>query len=266
MSMKRLDGKTTLITGAAGGIGAATARQMAREGASVALADIHDDAGEAIAQEINRDGGKACFVHLDVSREDDWASAIAATIDRFGGLDVLVNNAGVYLAKSCEEATYSDWQRICSVNLGGVFLGTKLALPALRERAKASPQGSAIVNMSSTVGLKGSSVDPLYSMTKGGITTFTKSTAIEFGNKGYRIRVNSVHPGPVETEMAAQHRKADRNDPTAVEAARQAIAASLPIRRVAMPADIAAAVVFLASDESGFMTGSSLIIDGGATA
>ncbi|TDY16828.1 NAD(P)-dependent dehydrogenase (short-subunit alcohol dehydrogenase family) [Paraburkholderia sp. BL6665CI2N2] len=264
--MKRLDGKITLVTGAASGIGAATVRLMAREGASVVIADIHDETGEAIAQEIHLDGGKAFFVHLDVSREDDWTAAIEATVARYSGLDVLVNNAGVYLAKSCEEATYSDWQRICSVNLAGVFLGTKLALPALREKARTSSQGSAIINMSSTVGLKGSSVDPLYSMTKGGITTFTKSTAIEFGNKGYRIRVNSVHPGPVETEMAAQHRKADLNDPAALEAARQAIAASLPIKRVAMPADIATAVVFLASDDAGFMTGSSLVIDGGAMA
>ena len=135
-----------------------------------------------------------------------------------------------------------------------------------RQPDASSFQGSSIVNMSSTVGLKGSSVDPLYSMTKGGITTFTKSTAIEFGNKAYRIRVNSVHPGAVETEMAAQHRKVKSNDPAAVEAARQAIATSLPIKRVGMPADVAAAVVFLASDESGFMTGSSLIIDGGAMA
>jgi len=264
--MKRLDGKIALVTGAAGGIGAATAQDMARQGASVVIADIHDESGKALAQEINRYGGEAFFVHLDVSREDDWTAAIGATIARYSGLDVLVNNAGIYLAKSCEEATYSDWQRICSVNLAGVFLGTKLALPALREKARTSPQGSTIINMSSTVGLKGSSVDPLYSMTKGGITTFTKSTAIEFGNKGYRIRVNSVHPGAVETEMAAQHRKADLNDPAAIDAARQTIAASLPIKRVAMPADIAAAVVFLASDDSGFMTGSSLVIDGGAMA
>lgn len=239
---------------------------MAREGAIVAVADIHDETGEAIAQEINRDGGEVFFIHLDVSREEDWTEAIDIMVNRYNGLDVLVNNAGVYLAKSCEEATYSDWQRICAVNLAGVFLGTKLALPALQEKARTSAQGSAIVNMSSTVGIKGSSVDPLYSMTKGGITTFTKSTAIEFGNKGYRIRVNSVHPGPVETEMAAQHRKANPNDPAAVDAARQIIAASLPIKRVAMPADIAAAVVFLASDEAGFMTGSSLVIDGGALA
>ena len=264
--MKRLEGKIALVTGGAGGIGAATLRHMAREGASVVIADIHDEPGEAVARDIILDGGNAFYVHLDVSQEQDWVAAIEAAVQRYGGLDVLVNNAGIYLAKGCEEASFSDWQKICSVNLTGVFLGTKLALPALRERARLSSQGSAIVNMSSTVGLKGSMVDPLYSMTKGGITTFTKSTAIEFGNKGYRIRVNSVHPGAVETEMAAQHRKADVNDPRAVEAARQAIAASLPIKRVAMPADIASAVVFLASDESGFMTGSSLVIDGGAMA
>lgn len=264
--MKRLERKIALVTGAVAGIGAATARHMAQEGASVAIADLHDEAGQAIAREIKKDGGDAFFVHLNVTREDDWIAAIEAIVARYGGLDVLVNNAGIYLAKGCEEASLLDWQTICSVNLTGTVMGTKLALPALRERARTSPQGSVIVNMSSTVGLKGSSVDPLYSLTKGGITTFTKSTAIEFGHKGYRIRVNSVHPGPVETEMAAQHRKAGTDDPAAAETARQAIATSLPIKRVAMPADIAAAVAFLASDEAGFMTGSSLVIDGGATA
>lgn len=264
--MSRLERKITLVTGAASGIGAATARYMAQEGACVVIADIHDEAGEAIAREINCDGGNALFVHLNVTREEEWTAAIEAIVSRYGGLDVLVNNAGIYLGKGCEEASFSDWQNICSVNLTGVVMGTKLALAALRERARISPQGSAIINMSSTAGLKGSSVDPLYSLTKGGITTFTKSTAIEFGHKRYRIRVNSVHPSAVETEMAAQYRRAITDDPAAVETSRQAIAASLPIKRVAMPADIAAAVVFLASDESGFMTGSSLVIDGGATA
>lgn len=264
--MNRLAGKVALVTGAARGIGAATARSLARDGACIAIADIHDEAGEAVASEIKCDGGNAFFVHLNVALEDEWREALQATVGRFGGLDVLVNNAGVYLAKSCEEATLEDWQKICSVNLTGVFLGTRIALPALRERALIKPHGSSIINMSSTVGLKGSSVDPLYSLTKGGITTFTKSTALEFGHKGYRIRVNSVHPGPVETDMAAQHRKVRADDPAASEATRQALAASLPIKRVAMPSDIASAVVFLASDEAGFMTGSSLIIDGGATA
>jgi len=264
--MSRLDRKIALVTGAARGIGAATAQQMAREGACVAIADIHGDAGEAIAREIMRAGGDATYLHLDVSKEEDWISAVDSILGRYGRLDVLVNNAGIYLAKSCEEASLADWHKICSVNLTGVFLGTKLTLNALRESAKTSPHGSAIINMSSTVGIKGSAVDPLYSLTKGGITTFTKSTAIEFGRKGYRIRVNSVHPGPVETEMAAQHRRAAADDPAAIEKARQAIAESLPIQRVAMPTDIAAAVVFLASDDASFMTGSSLIIDGGATA
>ncbi|MBV9529235.1 glucose 1-dehydrogenase [Sphingomonas sp.] len=264
--MKRLESKVALVTGAAGGIGGATAKYIAQEGACVVVADIHDDAGEAVAAEITRDGGNAFFVHLDVTREEEWAAAIGAAVSRYGGLDVLVNNAGLYLAKGCEEASLLDWQNICSVNLTGTVIGTKLALAALRERAKTSPQGSVIINMSSIAGLRGSSIDPLYSMTKGGITTFTKSIAIEFGNKGYRIRVNSVHPHAVETEMAMQYRRTGTDDPAAVETARQAIATSLPIKRVATPVDIAAAVVFLASDEAGFMTGSSLVIDGGATA
>ena len=264
--MQRLKDKIALVTGAAGGIGAAVARHMAQEGAHVTIADIHHQAGEAVAHQIKLEQGDAFFVRLNVTKEEEWAAAIEAVVGRYGGLDVLVNNAGIYLAKGYEEASFLDWQNICSVNLTGVVIGTKLALPALRERARTSAQGSAIINMSSVAGLRGSSVDPLYSLTKGGITTFTKSVAIEFGRKGYRIRANSVHPHAVETEMTAQARKASADDPAAVETSRQVTAMPLPVGRVGMPDDIAAAVGFLASDEAGYITGSSLVIDGGATA
>ncbi|MCO5090732.1 SDR family NAD(P)-dependent oxidoreductase [Bosea sp. (in: a-proteobacteria)] len=266
--MKRLENKIALVTGAAGGIGAATARSMAQEGARVVIADISDQAGEVVARDLRQGGADAFFVHLDITREDDWTAAIETTLSRHGGLDTLVNNAGLYLGKSLEDAVLSEWYKICAVNLTGVVLGTKIALPALRERARTSPQGSSIVNMSSIAGIKGSSVDPLYSMTKGGVTMFTKATAIEFGRKGYRIRVNSVHPDAVQTDMTARYQrdKVGKDDPAALESYRQAIAASLPIQRLATPEDVAAAVVFLASDQAGFMTGSSLVVDGGATA
>ena len=131
-------------------------------------------------------------------------AAIAAVTEHFGGLDILVNNAGIFLGKSLEEASLDDWQRLCAVNLTGVFLGTKLALPALRDSGQRSPHGSAIVNLSSVAGLVGSSGDPLYSMTKGGVALFTKSAALEFARKGYRVRVNSIHPGTTDTDMGDQ--------------------------------------------------------------
>src|SRR5215831_18036775 len=197
--MNRLDGKVVLISGAARGIGAETARRMAEAGAKVAMGDVLDERGRDTARAIEDAGGGAIYTRLDVTREDDWTAAIVAVTTRFGGLDILVNNAGVFLGMDVEEATLADWHRLCAVNLTGVFLGTKLALPALRESAQKSPHGSAIVNLSSVAGLVGSPSDPLYSMTKGGVTLFTKSAALEFARKGYRIRVNSIHPGTTET-------------------------------------------------------------------
>jgi 3(or 17)beta-hydroxysteroid dehydrogenase len=193
---------------------------------------------------------------------------ITAVTDRFGGLDILVNNAGVFLGMSIEEATLADWHRLCAVNLTGVFLGTKLALPALRESAQKSPHGSAIVNLSSVAGLVGSTGDPLYSMTKGGVTLFTKSAALEFARKGYRIRVNSIHPGTTETDMGDQvltmrARNLGTND---LEPARQQALTRLPIGRMGTVSDIAKGIVFLASDDAGFITGAGLVVDGGTTA
>jgi NAD(P)-dependent dehydrogenase (short-subunit alcohol dehydrogenase family) len=193
---------------------------------------------------------------------------VAAAVAAFGGLDILVNNAGVFLGRGIEEATLADWQKLCGVNRTGVFLGTRHALPALRERARHSPQGSAIVNLASIAGLVGSQLDPLYSMTKGGVTTFTKSAALEFARKGYRIRVNSIHPGVIETDMGAQTfvSRAQRMGTNDVEAARQLSLSTHPIGRLGTPTDIANGIVFLASDEAGFMTGAGLVVDGGMTA
>ena len=161
----------------------------------------------------------------------------------------------------------AEWQRLCSVNLTGVFLGTKSALPALREAGRDSAQGSAIVNLSSVAGLVGSTQDPLYSLTKGGVTLFTKSAALEFARKGYRIRVNSMHPGTIDTDMGDQvlvtrARNLGTND---IEAARRQVIERLPIGRIGTPDDIAKGIVFLASDDAAFMTGAGLVIDGGIT-
>src|SRR5690349_7934709 len=266
--MNRLDGKVAFVSGAARGIGAETARLMVEAGAKVAIGDVLDERGRDIARAIAGTEDAAIYVHLDVTREEDWAAAIAATVARFGGLDILVYNAGLFLGKGIEEASLDEWHRLCAVNLTGVFLGTKLAIPALRERARTSPQGSVIVNLASIAGLVGSQLDPLYSMTKGGVTLFTKSTALEFARKGYRIRVNSIHPGVIDTDMGAQTfvaraRYAGTND---VEAARQTSVNYHPMGRLGLPMDIANGIVFLASDDAGFMTGSGLVMDGGITA
>ena len=266
--MNRLDGKVALISGAARGIGAETARLMAEAGAKVAIGDVLDERGLETARAIESAGGAAIYTRLDVTRDADWTAAVGAVTGRFGGLDILVNNAGVFLGMSLEEATLSDWQRLCAVNLTGVFLGTKLALPALRESGQKSPHGSVIVNLSSVAGLVGSPSDPLYSMTKGGVALFTKSAALEFTRKGYRIRVNSMHPGTIETEMgdqvlAVRARNLGTND---LEPARQMSLARIPIGRMGTVTDIARGIVFLASDDAAFMTGAGLVIDGGTTA
>jgi 3(or 17)beta-hydroxysteroid dehydrogenase len=266
--MNRLDGKVAFISGAARGIGAATAQLMVEAGAKVAIADVLDERGRETAQTLAGTGEAVLYLHLDVTREEDWTAAIAATVARFGGLDILVNNAGLFLGKGIEEASLEEWQRLCAVNLTGVFLGTKLALPALRERGRESPHGSAIVNLASVAGLVGSQLDPLYSMTKGGVTLFTKSAALEFSRKGYRVRVNSIHPGVIQTDMgdqtfAARARNRASND---VDAERRRTVSAHPIGRLGMPDDIAKGIVFLASDDAAFMTGAGLVVDGGLTA
>src|SRR5205823_988456 len=174
--MNRLDGKVALISGAARGIGAETARLMIEAGAKLAIGDVLDERGRETARVL---GEAAVYVHLDVTSETDWQAAIDAVLGRWGKLDILVNNAGRFLGKDIEAASLEEWHRLCAVNLTGVFLGTKLALPALREAAQASPHGSVIVNLASTAGLVGSTQDPLYSMTKGGVTLFTKNATLQ---------------------------------------------------------------------------------------
>ena len=235
--MNRLDGKIALISGAARGIGAETARLMVEAGARVIIGDILDDRGRETVREIGGGDSAAVFQHLDVTSEEDWSAAIGAAVTRWGGLDVLVNNAGMFLGKGIEEASLDEWHRLCAVNLTGVFLGTKIAVPSLRERGKTSPQGSGIVNLASVAGLVGSQLDPLYSMTKGGVTLFTKSAALEFARKGYRIRVNSIHPGVIQTDMGEQTfvsraRNLGTND---VDAARQIALSTHPIGRLGTP-------------------------------
>src|SRR6266851_938102 len=266
--MNRLDGKVAFLSGAARGIGGATARLMASAGAKVAIGDVLDERGRQTAKEIEAAGGQALYVSLDVTQEASWVAAIDATVKKFGKLDVLVNNAGILNGKGIEEASLDEWHKLVAVNLTGVVLGTRAALPHLKASGQKSEHGSAIVNLASVAGLVGSQLDPLYSLTKGGVTLFTKSTALEFGRKGYKIRVNSIHPGVIDTDMGQQTfvtraRAQGTND---TEATRKISIGMHPIGRLGVAEDIAKGIVFLASDDAAFMTGSGLVVDGGYTA
>ena len=257
--MNRLDGKVAFLSGAARGIGAETAKLMVSAGAKVAIGDVLDERGRQTAKEI---GESAIYVHLDVTSEASWAEAMDATAKRFGKIDVLVNNAGIFNGKGVEEASLDDWHRLVAVNLTGVVLGTRAALPYLKKT-----KGN-IVNLASIAGLVGSQLDPLYSLTKGGVTLFTKSTALEFGRKGYRIRVNSIHPGVIDTDMGQQTfaMRAKALGTNDTEATRKVSTSMHPIGRLGVALDIAKGIVFLASDDAGFMTGAGLVVDGGYTA
>jgi 3(or 17)beta-hydroxysteroid dehydrogenase len=263
--MNRLDGKVAFLSGAARGIGAATAKLMASVGAKVAIGDVLDERGRQTAKEI---GDSAMYMNLDVTSEASWSAAMDATMKKFGKIDILVNNAGIFIGKGIEEASLDEWHKLVAVNLTGVLLGTRAALPHLKKSGAANPQGAAIVNLASIAGLVGSQLDPLYSLTKGGVTLFTKSTALEFGRKGYKIRVNSIHPGLIETDMGQQTfvmraRQVGTND---TEKARQTTLGLHPIGRLGTADDIAKGIVFLASDDASFMTGAGLVVDGGWTA
>ena len=247
----RLEGKVALITGGARGQGAAEARMFAGEGAKVVIADILDGEGEKLAAEIGESGGDAMFVHLDVTSEDQWRNAITATVLRFGKLDVLVNNAAVWRGGRVEETTGEHWDSVMEVNAKGVFLGTKLAIPEMRKAG-----GGSIINISSVAGLVGSLTSSAYSASKGAVRLLTKSTAIQYAGEG--IRANSIHPGAIDTAMGEQ---VWPNSET-----RDEVVARTPVGRMGMPEDIAYGALFLASDESSFVTGSELVIDGGMSA
>lgn len=261
--MNRVDGKVALISGAARGLGAQTARVLAAGGAKVVIADILDELGQQTAAEI---GQAAAFVHLDVTDEESWKDAVKFTAAKFGGLHILVNNAGIFRMQSTEETSLADWRRMTAVNLDGVFLGTKSALPMLRESAAKDPVGASIVNLSSVAGLTGTARAAPYCMSKGGVRLYTKACAIEFAP--WRIRVNSVHPGLIDTDMGRDVlvQMAGPRGAAASNAVRDAMISAHPIGRLGVAMDIANGIAFLASDDSAFMTGSELVVDGGMTA
>ena len=244
----RLQDKVAIITGAARGMGAAEARIFAKEGAKVVLGDIQVEDGQSVTQEINEAGGQAIFIEMDVSKQSDWQCAIDAAISNFGKINVLVNNAGIIERDSLEETTEETWDRIMAVNAKGVFLGTKAVIPHMREAG-----GGSIVNISSISGMISVGY-PAYNASKGAIRVFTKSAAVEYARDN--IRVNSIHPGTIWTSMSTYKRAFTREDR----------AKTIPMRRVGEPEEIAYPALFLASDESSYMTGSEVVIDGGATA
>jgi cyclopentanol dehydrogenase len=248
----RLEGKVAFISGGARGMGAAEARLFASEGAMVAIADVLEEEGRQVAAKIGEAGGKAIFLPLDVTSESQWQEAIAATVAEFGKLDILVNNAGIGGHGNVENTTVEDWDRVMDINAKGVFLGTKSAIPELRRAG-----GGSIINISSQLGLVGvDNSSPQYQASKGAVRLLTKSTAIQYAGEG--IRANSVHPGPIITPMTEAGRAdQDRNELTL---------SRIPLGRHGEPGDVAYGVLFLASDESSFMTGSELVIDGGWTA
>ena len=254
--MGRVEGKVALVTGGALGLGRAAAELLAREGAKVAVTDLMDAEGRAVADQIGLAGGEAISIHHDVAQEADWERAIAETLKRFGKVDIVVNNAGVALAGSVEDTTLEKWRWLMSINLDGVFLGTKHGVAAMKDH------GGSIINLSSIEGLIGDPNLAAYNASKGGVRLFTKSAALHCAKSGYKIRVNSIHPGYIWTPMVEGY-LGGQNDPAE---ARRDLAGLHPLGHLGEPDDIAYGVLYLASDESKFMTGSELVIDGGYTA
>ena len=253
--MDRVKGKVAIVTGGGGGMGRAEAMLLAKEGAKIVVTDLDEAAVKKVAGEINSQGGKAVSIKHDVASEADWSLVLQKTLEEFGKLDVLVNNAGVILYKKIEDISLSEWRWLMSVNLDGVFLGTKFAIEAMKKNG-----GGSIINIASVAGLIGNPDASAYHASKGGVRSFSKAAAIECSKAGYgyNIRVNSIYPGVINTRMADDLKKDEAKYKTAVS--------WHPIGHFGEPEDVAYGVLYLASDESKFLTGSELVIDGGWTA
>jgi NAD(P)-dependent dehydrogenase (short-subunit alcohol dehydrogenase family) len=256
--MADLVGRVALVTGGARGIGAATARALAGAGAKVVISDIAD--GSEMAASI---GG--AYVKHDVTSEDEWIAAVAFAGKTFGGLDILVNNAGVFWVKPLAMETLEDFRRMQQINVEGVFLGLKHAIPAIAERAQRWDGGGAVVNLSSVAGIVGGPNIIAYNASKGAVRLMTKSAALEFA--GAKVRVNSVHPGIIDTPMMAEAAEVvGKATGQGANAMRANFAERHPMKRMGRDADVANAIKFLASDAAAFVTGTELVVDGGMTA
>lgn len=247
--MGRLDGKVALVSGAARGMGECEARLFVREGAKVVLGDVLDEIGQQVAADLTRQGEAATYVHLDVTVESQWQQAVATAESLYGKLDILVNNAGIVRMAPLDETSLDAWNEVITINQTGVFLGMKHAIPAMRRAG-----GGSIINISSVAGLVGLPNIPAYQASKGAVRLLTKNAAVQYAKD--KIRVNSIHPGRIETPMTAN-----------LTPERRAMVLDLtPLGRDGKPEEVAYGVLYLACDESSFVTGAELVIDGGFTA
>ena len=266
--MKTLQDKTAIITGGSKGIGKSVCLSLSNAGASVLILDVDKINGQNLVDEILSNGNEASFYKMNVANENEWLTFIKFLKEKNISVDILINNAGIWLGKEIHNVTLDEYHQLISINLTGVFLGTKYLTPFLNDAGKNFKYGSTIVNLSSVAGLVGSQLDPLYSMTKGGITTFTKSMAIYYGKKNYSIRINQVHPGIIETDMGAKvsNSRLIQNPNMTEDESNSAGILQTPLGRLGSADEVAKTILFLSSDESSFMTGSSLVVDGGLTA
>ncbi|HEX2889012.1 glucose 1-dehydrogenase [Vineibacter terrae] len=252
----RLAGKVALITGGASGLGECSAMLMAQEGARVVIADIQADKGKAVAGKL---GAAGHFVPLDVTSEAQWKEAIAAAVDRFGALHVLVNSAGIGLGKTVEEIELEEWRRVHAIDLDGVFLGCKHGVSEIKKHT--ATLGGSIINISSISGIIAGANMAAYNSAKAGVRLLSKSVALHCAKSGYNIRCNSVHPTFIDTPILDRYRTRFGD-----EVMQQKLGRQVPIGRLGRPEEVGWPIVFLASDESSFMTGSEVVIDGGISA
>ncbi|NNE76528.1 MAG: glucose 1-dehydrogenase [Pricia sp.] len=256
--MDRVKNKVAIVTGGASGLGKSSAILLAREGAKIVVTDIDEENGNEVVQQIKNNGGEAIYIEQDVSKENQWEMVIETTLKKFGKLHVVANAAGIGLGGTVEEVSLEDWKNLLDINLNGTFLGTQYGIKGMKETG----EGGSIINFSSIEGLIGDPNLPAYNASKGGVTIFTKSAALHCAQQGYKIRVNSIHPAYIWTPMVENFLKAQGD----VEEGKKQLESLHPVGHLGEPDDIGYGVVYLASDESKFMTGSELVIDGGYTA